>query len=145
MAPDEGAPAEGQAQDQEIGAEPATAAPGVPAAPVAEPVQAGQQISEGVEVAEAPDPGFDIGTWGGLPKYACRKCTFDTLNLESMLEHLISHAGPSPSTPEVLPASGLVDGRGRPIPSEVARQNQLQQEAAEEDARRLAREAGLNG
>lgn len=33
--------------------------------------------------------GYRVAQWAGMPKYDCKQCAFDSLDLDAMLEHLI--------------------------------------------------------
>jgi hypothetical protein len=59
--------------------------------------------------------GYTIGQWAGHEQYRCKKCAFDTLELDVMLDHLLRVHSVIASAPLPFPTSPpapLQDGEG---------------------------------
>ncbi|MBI2758793.1 MAG: hypothetical protein HYX49_08955 [Chloroflexi bacterium] len=63
------------------------------------------QIEEPAQVPE-PEDGYITTLWAGCQQYQCRKCAFDTLNLDVMTEHLLFHPAVTEVKLEEPAASG---------------------------------------
>jgi hypothetical protein len=46
--------------------------------------------------AEENQP-YTLGSWKGITQYRCKRCPFDTLNLEDMQAHINARHAPAPS------------------------------------------------
>lgn len=75
-----------------------------------------RKVAEEKTAVLEQDVGYEIGKWAGCVQYACRRCAYDTLDLEQMVAHLTdfhSISGQKPvGTPvaEIPTAGGLEAG-----------------------------------
>ncbi len=68
---------------------------------------------EEADVSAKPEH-YDVGTWNGLPHYACRYCPFDSLDEEDIRTHYIERHGPPPP-PTAPPVPKLYDRFNNPL------------------------------
>ncbi len=78
------------------------------------------ETEEGIEEStvepEAPEASehWEMGQWNGLPRYQCRYCAFDSLEVETIARHYQErHAPPLPPPPPPRPL--IFDRFGNPL------------------------------
>lgn len=78
------------------------------------------------EPAQAPGPedGYVTTLWAGCKQYQCKKCAFDTLDLDVMLEHLLFH----PAVTEMK-----LEEPARPTPNSASNPGEEKQDIYEID------------
>jgi len=66
-----------------------------------------RKVAKEEKVVE-PDVEYEIGKWAGYAQYTCRKCAYDTLDLEQMLAHMTTVHPPVPACPGGQARAALV-------------------------------------